>query len=101
MSERARLLALTEATTYLLLMLAVIVKYGVDRPLGVEIMGPIHGVLVLVYAVVLWQARDGLGWDQQKLDTAIVLGAVPLGGYWVERNWLRPGRPSGGSAGLA
>lgn len=74
-------------------MVAVVAKYAADRPLGVTIMGPIHGVLVLIYAAALWQARVSLGWTQQRLVTAIVLGAIPLGGYWVERRWLSA-RPS-------
>ncbi len=88
MFDRARRLALIEATSYLVLMVAVALKYGADQPAGVQIMGPIHGVLVLVYAGVLWQERSHLGWDHQRLITAIALGAVPLGGFWVERNWL-------------
>ncbi len=71
-------------------MIAVVVKYGFDRPGGVDVLGPIHGVIVLVYAGVLFAAHDALGWDRQRLVTAIALGAVPLGGFWVERNWINP-----------
>lgn len=91
----ARRLAIIEATSYLVLMAGVVAKYGFDEPTGVSAMGPVHGVLVLFYAAALWRARPALGWDQQRLVTAIVLGAIPLGGFWVERNWL------GGGSGAA
>ncbi len=99
MFERARTAALIEATSYLILMVAVVAKYGADQPIGVQIIGPIHGVLVLIYAGLLFAVRDELVWDYQRLVTAIVLGAVPLGGFWVERHWLHhPPPPNNSSA---
>lgn len=92
MRERARLVALIEASSYLVLMAAMVAKYAADQPVGVKVMGPIHGILVLVYAGLLLQAREELRWDHQRLITAIALGALPLGGFWVERNWMHPTR---------
>ncbi len=88
MFERVRTVALIEAISYMVLMVAMVLKYAADQPVGVQIMGPIHGVIVLIYVGVLWQLRSSLGWDHQRLITAIALGALPLGGFWVERNWL-------------
>ncbi len=82
-----RRIALVEAVSYLVLMVAVIVKYTADDPTGVEVLGPIHGVIVLVYAAALWRLRGSGAWDTQRVVTAVVLAAVPLGGFWVERNW--------------
>ncbi|MEZ5378673.1 MAG: DUF3817 domain-containing protein [Acidimicrobiales bacterium] len=93
MLERAQQFALIEASSYLVLIVAMVIKYAGDQPLGVQIMGPVHGVLVLVYAALLLEVRNDLGWDHQRLITAIALGALPLGGFWVERHWLhRPAR---------
>jgi integral membrane protein len=89
--HRARLVARVEAVSYLVLMAAVAAKYGADRPIGVQIMGPIHGTIVLVYAGLLSACRESLGWDLQRVVAAIVLGAVPFGGFWVERRWLPDG----------
>lgn len=86
---RLRGLARIEAVSYLILAVAVIIKYTADRPQGVQMLGPIHGIIVLVYAAVLWSQRPELGWTSERLVTAIVLGAVPGGGFWVERRWLR------------
>ena len=83
-----RRIALVEAASYLVLMAAVVVKYAADEPIGVDVLGPIHGVIVLVYAAGLWRLRGSGAWDTPRVVSAVVLGAVPLGGYWVERNWL-------------
>lgn len=42
-----------ESASFILLLSAMVVKYGFDEPAGVEIMGPVHGVLFLQYATQL------------------------------------------------
>lgn len=82
--------ALIEATTFLLLLLASYVKRANDQPLGVEILGPIHGLLFIAYVVMALAIRDYAGWNW-KQTLLILLGAVlPFGGYvvdaWINRN---------------
>ena len=82
--------ALTEATTFLLLLVAAVVKRTADEPIGVEILGPIHGVLFIAYVVMALGLRESVGWTG-KQTLLILLGAVlPFGGYvvdgWINRN---------------
>ena len=87
-SERKfRAVALAEATSFLALLVATYVKYGQDEPIGVQIIGPIHGLLFVVYGVLALDLARRAGW--RPLTTALVmLGAVvPFGGYVVDR-WL-------------
>ncbi|MEZ5341766.1 MAG: hypothetical protein R2706_10015 [Acidimicrobiales bacterium] len=30
-----------------------------------------------------------LGWSWKRVFTAMLLGSLPFGGFYVERNWLR------------
>jgi integral membrane protein len=83
-------IALTEATTFLLLLIASVVKRTADAPLGVEILGPIHGLLFIAYVVMALTIREAAGWSG-KQTLLILLGAVlPFGGYvvdaWINRN---------------
>ena len=79
--------ALTEATTFLLLLGASYMKRAHDEPIGVEILGPIHGILFIAYVVMALALRDQCGWSG-KTTLLILLGAVvPFGGYFVDR-WL-------------
>jgi integral membrane protein len=82
-----KLVALIEATTFLLLLVASYIKRAGDQPLGVEILGPIHGLLFIAYVVMALALRDHAGWTG-KQTLLILLGAVvPFGGYVVDR-WI-------------
>ncbi len=88
-----RYVALIEATTFLLLLLASYLKHSNDQPLGVSILGPIHGLLFVAYVVIALAIRDQQGWSG-KTTLLILLGAVlPFGGYLVDR-WLERNPPA-------
>ncbi len=72
-----------EAISWLVLIIATIVKYAADAPRGVQIIGPIHGVLFVVYVVLVLVVRSKLRWNVRT--TAIVLADsfIPLGGFVV------------------
>ncbi len=84
-----RTVSILEATSYLVLVAATIVKYAAGDERGVTAIGPIHGVLFLVYAALVVINADDLGWNWQRVVAALFLGSIPFGGFWVERNWLR------------
>jgi integral membrane protein len=82
-----RYVALAEATTFLVLLVAAIIKRTSDAPIGVEIMGPIHGMLFLAYVVIALSVRGPAGWTGRQ-TLAVLAGAVlPFGGFVVDR-WL-------------
>lgn len=87
-----RYVALLEATSFLLLLMSSYLKHVNDQPLGVEILGPIHGILFIAYVTMALGLRAGQEWST-KTTLLILLGAVlPFGGYVVDR-WLdRNGR---------
>jgi integral membrane protein len=87
-----RYVALIEATTFLLLLMASYLKHVNDQPVGVAILGPIHGILFIAYVVIALNLREEQGWSV-RTTLLILLGAVlPFGGYVVDR-WLdRNGR---------
>lgn len=87
-----RYVALIEATSFLLLIVASYVKRAQDEPLGVEILGPVHGGLFILYVVLALSIRSELGWST-KTTLLILAGAVvPFGGYVVDR-WLAKNEP--------
>lgn len=81
-----RIVALTEATSFLILLVASVLKRTTDVDL-VPILGPIHGLLFVAYVAMAIYLRPEQGWDM-KTTALILLGAVvPFGGYVVDR-WL-------------
>ncbi len=89
MIQKLRAISIIEAVSYLMLLTAMIFKYGFDNEAGVKILGPIHGTLYLIYAAALIINFAALGWKVPRLIAALFLGALPLGGFMVERRWLQ------------
>ena len=80
-----KLIALIEATTFLLLLVASYVKRASDQPLGVEILGPIHGLLFVAYVVMALAVRERAGWTGKQTVLILIGAVVPFGGYIVDR----------------
>ena len=82
-----RYVALAEATSFLALLVATVVKHSDGGETGVSILGPIHGVLFLAYVFLVFAIRGEERWSI-KVTCWILLGAVlPFGGYVVDW-WL-------------
>lgn len=85
-----RYVALAEATSWLVLVVATVWKYGADGPDLAPLLGPIHGILFLAYVYMALMLREDAGWDG-RTTVGILAGAViPGGGFVVERRLLRP-----------
>jgi integral membrane protein len=83
-----RIVALTEATSFLLLLVASVLKRTADADYLVTILGPIHGALFVAYVFMAIYLRPDEGWSN-RTTLLILLGAVlPFGGYVVDRTIL-------------
>jgi len=87
MIARFRVVAYAEATTFLILLAGVFVKRVLDgSDMGVRVMGPIHGVVFLVYLVMVLQVRASQAWTLGQTILVIVASALPFGGFFVGRH---------------
>ena len=84
-----RVVAVAESFSYVCLLAATAIKYGLDAPGGVEVLGPIHGVLFLAYFVLVVFVREDRGWGAARTLGVLAAAVVPLGGWLVERRLLR------------
>jgi integral membrane protein len=80
-----RTVAVAEAVSWLLLIVATIVKYWADAPLGVHVLGPIHGGLFIAYVILALETRRRLGWDARTLLVVLAESVVPGGGFLAAR----------------
>ena len=80
-----RYVAVAEATSWLILIVATIVKYAADKPVGVQIMGPIHGVLFIAYVLLALELKRRLHWSARTLLIVLVDSIIPTGGFIVAR----------------
>ena len=86
-----RYVALAEATSFILLLIASVIKRTGGSELGVQILGPIHGGLFIAYVVIALNIRSQLGWPNATTFWILVGAVVPFGGYVVDR-WLMNSR---------
>ena len=82
-----RIVALLEATSFLVLLICTAVKYAADQPAGVQIMGPVHGALFLAYVFLALVVRLQTKWTFWQTIAILVAAVLPTGGYFVDA-WL-------------
>lgn len=66
-----------------------VVKRTGGTELGVQVFGMVHGLLFVALALSLIIKRTDLDWSWAKTFVAIFIGALPFGGFWLERKWLK------------
>jgi integral membrane protein len=86
-SKNFRYVALAEATSFLALLIASAVKRTDGNELGVQILGPIHGLLFIAYVIMALQLRSECGWTTKQTFWILVGAVLPFGGYVVDW-WL-------------
>jgi integral membrane protein len=80
-----RVVAVAEACSWLALILATVVKYTTEHPIGVKILGPIHGVLFIGYVILALVVRSQLRWNAKTSLIVLVDSVLPGGGLVVAR----------------
>ncbi|MFD0688397.1 DUF3817 domain-containing protein [Actinomadura fibrosa] len=86
-----RIVSIAEAVSFLvLLLIAMPFKYMADAPAGVQIMGPIHGILFLAYVGLVFVVRQPLRWDLKRTALALVASVLPVAPFLVEHYWAKP-----------
>jgi len=92
---QARVVALLEgASLLLLLFVAMPLKYIAHAPLMVRIVGSIHGLMVLMFAAILFRLVRAEQWPMRKAFVAFGTSLVPFGAFYFERS-LRKAGPGG------
>ena len=104
--QNFRYVAIAEASSWLLLIIATIVKYGADGPDLAPILGPIHGLLFVAYILMAFTLRTEAGWDRpddahrpRVLDRPVrrLLRRAQAGSRALEPGGIRPGAQNHGS----
>lgn len=77
------IITFAEATSWLGLLAGMIAKYGFDNARGVEIMGPVHGFLFMLFVVALLITHVQERWSFGKTILAFVESIPPFLGFWL------------------
>ncbi|SHG03592.1 DUF3817 domain-containing protein [Streptoalloteichus hindustanus] len=92
-AARFRAIAFAEAVSWAALLIGMLFKYVVaSNPIGVKIFGPVHGLLFVVYVIVVLLVREPLRWNGKTTVWALIASVPPFGTVVFERWASRTGR---------
>ncbi len=86
---RFRVMAFVVGVGLLLLCAAMVLKYAFDRPTLVQVWGPIHGFLYMVYVLVTLDLGFRARWSLGRMVLVALAGTVPFVSFWAEQRVVR------------
>lgn len=79
-------MGLAEGISFILLVgIAMPLKYGAGILQPVRVIGMLHGILFILYGILLLLAALSYKWPFRKSAAAFLLSIVPLGTFFLER----------------
>jgi integral membrane protein len=86
---RFKVIAKLEGISFLLLLfIAMPLKYGMDMPLAVKYVGWAHGLLFVLYILLLIVVSVNHDWKIKKIFLAFVAALLPFGPFYFDKKYL-------------
>lgn len=87
---RLRIVAVLEGISFLILLgVAMPLKYLAGIPEVVRVVGMAHGVLFVLYVVLLIQVAVENNWSFKKSILAFIASFIPFGTFYADAKWFR------------
>ena len=86
---RLRIVAFLEGCSYLLLGFTMILKYKFSMPQPNYIVGLAHGILFVLYIVLLLQVSLIHRWNIFKIFMAFIASLIPFGTFYADKVLFR------------
>ena len=83
--SRFRLIALMEGCSFLLFALTMPIKYILQFPTPNYIIGMLHGILFIVYLLLLLQVAFQQKWTFKKIALAFIAALIPFGTIYASK----------------
>ena len=85
-----RLVAFLEGVSYILLLfIAVPIKYLLDDPTYVKLLGMPHGILFVGYIIFAVIGKNKFKWSFLEVFIISAASLVPFGTFYVDKKYLR------------
>lgn len=86
-----RIISYLEGLSFLLLLgIAMPLKYLFDMPMAVTVTGTLHGILFILYLVIVAYIMITLRWSIVKGLLAVVASVVPFGPFIFDAKLIKP-----------
>ena len=84
--NRFRLISYIEGISYLILLfIAMPIKYILDNPYFVKIVGMSHGVLFIIFVIFLLETMRKHSWSLKFSSSIFILSLIPFGSFLIEK----------------
>jgi len=93
---RFRFIAFIEGCSFLLIGLTMILKYRYDMPEPNYVVGMAHGILFIIYVLLLLQVTYLYKWSFWKLCLGFMASLVPFGTFYADKKWFSKLDPNTG-----
>lgn len=88
-----RIIALLEGLSYILLLfVAVPVKYLLEDPSYVKMLGMPHGILFVAYIALAFLVKPELKWSGKTFSFVLLASLIPFATFYVDLKYLKPNR---------
>jgi integral membrane protein len=84
-----RFIAIIEGLSYILLLIAVPIKYLLHNEQYVKALGMPHGILFLLYIILAFLIQKKMQWDNTTMMIIILGSIVPFGTFYVDYKYLK------------
>lgn len=85
-----RLTAHLEGISYILLLfIAVPIKYFLDDPTYVKLLGMPHGILFIGYILLSIFGKSRYKWTNIDFFVILIASLIPLGTFYVDKQYLK------------
>jgi len=85
-----RIIAFLEGVSYILLLgMATPVKYLLEEPKYVKILGMPHGLLFIAYIAFAFLLRKEFSWNNKEFGTILLASLVPFGTFYIDKKYLK------------
>lgn len=86
-----RITALLEGVSYLLLLfIATPIKYTLNDPQYVKLLGMPHGILFMAYVIFAFMLKKDMNWNGKQLAEILLASIIPFGTFYIEKKYLKP-----------
>lgn len=86
-----RITAFLEGVSYILLLfIATPIKYLLNDPQYVKLLGMPHGLLFIGYIILAFMLKPELRWNNRQFSTILLAAIIPFGTFYMDRKYLKP-----------
>lgn len=85
-----RIVAFLEGISYILLLfIATPIKYFMNDPKYVKLLGMPHGLLFIAYIVLAVIIGANLKWNKKVMRIVLLASIIPFGAFYVDKKYLK------------